>query len=131
MARFGTAECSVCLREFALKMDGTISKHYAPNTATMCAGADQRPLAQATYEIDEPEDGLEFSDEASDGRVNVPLRMFRGNIEILLENRIPCQGVSFMRDPEYRNAIILVFHGTDKEVADSVGFKTAPLRKFE
>jgi len=108
-------------------MDGTMNMHFPPGSKVMCSGSG-RPPAEVTPEDEVVEFDLEYFDESPDGRVSVPLRMFKGNIEVLLENKIPCLGVSFVRDPEHRNAIILVFHGTDKEAAEKVGFKTAPIR---
>lgn len=58
-----------------------------------------------------------------DGRIQIPLRMLEGNIDVMLNNRIPCAAVSFMLDPTVKHGVILVFHGLNHEDADELGFK--------
>jgi hypothetical protein len=124
----GKQACPSCGRSINVKSDGTFHKHLDYD-GTRCPGSDEFSGEPLMVEI--PLEDLEYSDESPDGRVSVPLRMLKGNIEVLLENRILCQAVSFMRDPEHRNAVILVFHGTDKEHAAQVGFKTMPMRAVQ
>jgi hypothetical protein len=57
-------------------------------------------------------------------RISVPLVMIEGNIDILLENRIPVEAVSLCRDEDSENGVVLIMHGLDREVAEELGFKT-------
>lgn len=58
-----------------------------------------------------------------DGRMEVPLRMIAGNIGILMEHSLPCQGISFRTDPKSDAALIIVIHGADHEVCEELGFE--------
>lgn len=64
----------------------------------------------------------EFQDEG-DGRVSVPLVMLDGNMQVLLDNVVPCAGISLKWSPDHVNAVILVIHGPDYEAAGELGFK--------
>jgi hypothetical protein len=60
--------------------------------------------------------------DVGDDRVSVPLMMLRGNLECLLENTLPVNGISLKW---YGPAgVILVVHGVDREVAEEIGFQT-------
>lgn len=67
-------------------------------------------------------DELEVT-EIDDDRISVPLMMLKGNMEILLSNQIPCEGVSL----RYHGGagVVLVFHGADRERAAELGFRLA------
>ena len=67
--------------------------------------------------IDEPE------------RIEIPLVMLRGNMEILLNNKLPVKAISLDWSEEYANAVILVVHGADQEVAKELGFQTKNTRQ--
>lgn len=57
-------------------------------------------------------------------RVAVPLVMIEGNLDILLNNRMPCEAVSLHPAEDSENGVVLHFHGIDREEADRLGFKT-------
>ena len=57
-------------------------------------------------------------------RIEIPLVMLRGNMEILLNNKLPVKAISLERSEEYASAVILVVHGVDQEVAKELGFQT-------
>jgi hypothetical protein len=64
-------------------------------------------------------------------RFSVPLYMIEGNMGILLENVVKCEGVSFRRytPPDSdMEGVVLVFHNADKEQAEKLGFQ---YRSFE
>lgn len=63
-----------------------------------------------------------------DGRVEVPLRMLAGNMEILLEQQVPCQSVSLKWDVTVPNAVILMFQfsAEDRIAIETLGFQTRP-----
>jgi hypothetical protein len=63
------------------------------------------------------------SHDLGDGRSEVPLRMITNNIDILLEHSLPCQSISFRRDPNSQTALILVIHGADYAVCEELGFE--------
>jgi len=65
-----------------------------------------------------------MSTEPDPERIEIPLVMLPGNMKALLENVIPVTGISLKWSAEYPNAVILVVHGVDREVADQVGFQT-------
>ncbi len=57
-------------------------------------------------------------------RIEIPLVMLRGNMEILLNHKLPVNAISLAWSEEYVNAVILVVHGVDKEAAKELGFQT-------
>lgn len=57
-------------------------------------------------------------------RVEIPLRMLAGNLEILLEHTLPCTGISLKYDPETLDGVLLMLHNVDQETADRLGFRT-------
>lgn len=57
-------------------------------------------------------------------RIVVPLVMLPGNMDVLMHNRVPVKAISLEWSTEYANAVILVVHGLDREVAAELGFKT-------
>lgn len=67
-------------------------------------------------------------------RYSVPLFQLPGNMEVLLNNVIPCSGISFkpyhLSDLDDGDGVIMVFHfehGTDQqEQAFALGLRTAP-----
>lgn len=61
-------------------------------------------------------------------RESVPLMMIVGNIDVLLENTVPCSAISLRR---FDRGVVLVIHNGDHEVMDAIGFKVAPLVKDE
>jgi len=50
--------------------------------------------------------------------------MIEGNLDILLNNRMPCEAVSLHPAEDSENGVVLHFHGIDREEADRLGFKT-------
>jgi hypothetical protein len=62
--------------------------------------------------------------EPEDDRVEIPLVMLRGNMDCLLNNIVPVNGISLRWSKDHVNAVILVVHGIDHEVAVKLGFKT-------
>lgn len=74
---------------------------------------------------------------ANDGtdRVSIPLRMLRGNLEILLAledrgEKLNCNGISLRRDPDsIDGAVILLISGLDSEQQEKLGFQTGKLGK--
>ena len=62
-------------------------------------------------------------------REQIPLRMFKGNIHALLNGTLHLNGISFERDPEVKNGVILIVHGVDEESAKEIGFTTRKLGK--
>lgn len=58
------------------------------------------------------------------GRVAVPLVMLDGNMDVLLHNEIPLKAISLKWSDEFPEAVVLIVHGIDQEVAASLGFKT-------
>jgi hypothetical protein len=61
-------------------------------------------------------------------RTHVPLRMRPENVQALLDNIIPCLGVSFKRDSNTDNGVILMFHWVEgqREKAIELGFRPVP-----
>lgn len=58
-------------------------------------------------------------------RFTVPLYMIEGNMSVLLENIVKCEGVSFRRytPPDSdEEGVVLVFHNADHEQAKKLGF---------
>jgi hypothetical protein len=56
-------------------------------------------------------------------RESVPLLMIVGNIQVLLENMLPCNGISLRR---YDRGVVLVIHSDEdqKELHKELGFRT-------
>jgi hypothetical protein len=57
-------------------------------------------------------------------RIEIPLVMLRGNMDILLSHKLPVKAISLEWSEEYVNAVVLVVHGADQEVAKELGFQT-------
>lgn len=59
-------------------------------------------------------------------RNSVPLFMLPGNMNLLLDGEIECQGVSMKRDPGSGEGVVLMFNFTaeQREAAHAKGFKT-------
>lgn len=57
------------------------------------------------------------------GREEVPLRMLKGNIGVLLNNVLPCKGISLKHDPYSNNGVILTVYGVDHEAVKELNFK--------
>jgi hypothetical protein len=63
-------------------------------------------------------------------RFTVPLRMFPGNMDVLLEGTLPVSGISLKWDDKTNGAaVILMIDGTeeDRKVWKERGFKTGKL----
>lgn len=58
------------------------------------------------------------------GRVAVPLVMLEGNMDVLLNNKVPVEGISLKWSNDYPEAVILVVHGLDAVAATELGFQT-------
>jgi len=59
-------------------------------------------------------------------RFSVPLYMIEGNMGVLLENTLNCEGISFKRyTPPDSDAegVVLMIHNADKEQAVEIGFQ--------
>jgi hypothetical protein len=72
---------------------------------------------------------VHFTDEQGIERVSVPLVMLPGNMDVLLNHMIPVKGISLRKyasDYFPDLAVVLVTHGTDKEIAEALGFKSTP-----
>lgn len=56
-------------------------------------------------------------------RESVPLLMIVGNIQVLLENTLPCNGISLRR---YDRGVVLVISSDEeqKEIQKELGFRT-------
>lgn len=59
-------------------------------------------------------------------RVEIPLSLLKGNMDILLQNKVPCNSIHLIRDPNTANGVLLMigFASGQKEVAHELGFKT-------
>jgi len=57
-------------------------------------------------------------------RHTVPLVMLAGNMQVLLNNTLPVQGISLKWSEEFPEAVVLLVHGVDREAADELGFQT-------
>lgn len=66
-------------------------------------------------------------EDAGDDRVSIPLCMLRGNMELLLEKTVPCEGVSLSWYEEA--GVVLQFHGSPEHHAAwaEMGFRTRAL----
>lgn len=62
---------------------------------------------------------------SDDKRENVPLSMFVGNMEVLLENTIEVDSIHFARSDDEGASVILLIGFTDgqREAARALGFK--------
>ncbi len=58
-------------------------------------------------------------------RITIPLVMLPGNMEILLNNVVPCKGISLVRSEEYVEAVVLTITGLDPVACEELGFKTS------
>lgn len=60
-------------------------------------------------------------------RKEVPLRMFVGNMNVLLNNQVPCTHISLKWDENSQEAVILMITATpeQKEIHDELGFTTS------
>lgn len=67
----------------------------------------------------------------SEERVRVPLAMLKGNMELLLEETVPVNGISLRwaneGDPDQEIILVLHFGPGERENAHAMGFKTKPL----
>lgn len=63
-------------------------------------------------------------------RVDVPLRMIQSNIETMVDNAIPCNGVSFRwAEDAAIPTLVLIFHQDPEQraKAEELGMKFAPI----
>lgn len=60
-------------------------------------------------------------------RVSIPLMMLEGNLEALLENTIPVNGISLKRHGA--NGVVLVVQMSDEQKVEAraLGFSTVPI----
>jgi hypothetical protein len=61
-------------------------------------------------------------------RVQIPLSMLPGNLEVLLDGPLYVQTIQLKRDPATANGVIMMIAFTDsqREAAADRGFKTTP-----
>ena len=57
-------------------------------------------------------------------RIEIPLVMLPGNMQVLLNNQLSVQAISLKWSEEYPNAVVLLVHGVDQEQAAELGFQT-------
>lgn len=65
--------------------------------------------------------------EFPDGRVSIPLVMLEGNLDVLLNNTIPCTGISLVRHASGRGVVITINRTAEqREICEELGFRTGP-----